>query len=159
MFRKVISIASVIFVFSFWTSSIGVFIPNLSSECFNCLCYVSTKCDTSHQCTGGYCGPFNISRVYWVDAGRVTLPEDDAERNHAWEDCAREFSCAKRIIGGYLSKFGQDCNGDGVTNCYDYMMINGNGGYNCRPPLNRSANGRRWLKRFDECRRSIPSLE
>ncbi|CAK1550387.1 unnamed protein product [Leptosia nina] len=155
MTRKVTAGVFVAVLISSWTCCVGVYLANLSNECLRCLCHVSTKCDTSHQCTGGYCGPFNISRVYWVDAGRVTLPEDDPDRNHAWEDCARDFSCSKRIIAGYLSRFGQDCNSDGVTNCYDFMMVNGNGGYNCQGNLNRSDSGRRWLKRFEECRRSI----
>lgn len=60
----------------------GTFIPNLSESCYRCLCYVSTKCEIEHECTAGYCGPFNISRVYWVDAGKVVMPEDDADRNH-----------------------------------------------------------------------------
>ncbi|XP_028161325.1 uncharacterized protein LOC114353494 [Ostrinia furnacalis] len=139
--------------FVIWaTGSTGQFIPNLNNACYACLCHVATMCDMSNGCVGGYCGPYNISRVYWVDAGMVVLPDDVPERNHAWSDCARSFSCAKRIIAGYLVKFGKDCNGDGVTNCFDYMMVNGNGGYGCHAPLNRSANGRRWLQRFDQCR-------
>ncbi|XP_052751158.1 lysozyme-like [Galleria mellonella] len=134
------------------TGSTGIYITNLNEACYNCLCYVSTKCDLSHDCTGGYCGPFNISRVYWVDAGMVVFPADDPERNHAWKDCARDYNCAKSIIEGYLIKFGRDCNGDGITNCFDYMMVNGNGGYGCTGNLNRSANGRRWLQRYTECR-------
>ncbi|XP_063625533.1 lysozyme-like [Cydia splendana] len=133
------------------TGSTGLYISNLSQACYRCLCHVATGCDVSHGCTAGYCGPFNISRVYWIDAGKVTLPEDDPERNHAWEDCARSYHCASRIVEGYLQKFGKDCNSDGVTNCFDYMMINGNGGYGCTAPLNRSANGRRWLRRFQDC--------
>ncbi|CAB3252964.1 unnamed protein product [Arctia plantaginis] len=140
-------------VFIFWiTGSSGVYIPNLTEACYKCLCYVSTGCDFSHDCTGGYCGPFNISRIYWKEAGQIVLPDDDPDRNHAWEDCAKSFHCAKRIIERYLEIFGRDCNGDGLTNCFDYMMINGNGGYGCTAPLNRSANGQRWLKRYEECR-------
>ncbi|XP_046969446.1 lysozyme-like [Vanessa cardui] len=139
----------------FWTNSAGVFIPNLTEACYRCLCHVSTRCLTSHECTGGYCGPFNISKVYWIDSGKVTLPDDDPIRSHAWEDCARSYYCSKRIIEGYLEKFGKDCNGDGVTNCFDYMMINGNGGYGCTAPLNRTENGRRWLSRYEECRHSL----
>lgn len=140
-------------VFVFWTTgSTGQFIPNLNTACLNCLCYVSTMCDMANGCVGGYCGPYNISKVYWVDAGKVVLPDDDPERNHAWEDCARSYPCAQRMIRGYLQRFGKDCNSDGVTNCFDYMMVNGNGGYGCTAPLNRSVNGRRWLKRFEECR-------
>ncbi|CAG9564883.1 unnamed protein product [Danaus chrysippus] len=133
----------------------SVFIPNLSESCYRCLCHVSTLCQLSNECKGGYCGPFNISRVYWVDSGKVTLPDDDPDRNNAWRDCARDYYCAKKIIEGYLQRFAKDCNDDGVTDCYDYMMINGNGGYGCTLPLNRSENGRRWLRRYEECRSSL----
>ncbi|XP_052743211.1 lysozyme-like [Bicyclus anynana] len=141
----------------FWAGCGGVFIPNLTESCFRCLCYASTACATSHGCTGGYCGPFNISRVYWVDSNRVVMPEDDPDRNHAWDDCARHYDCATRIIEGYLQRYGRDCNGDGVTDCYDYMMVNGNGGPGCHAPLNRSANGRLWLERYELCRHTLYS--
>ncbi|XP_041981994.1 lysozyme-like isoform X2 [Aricia agestis] len=144
-------------VLVFWShcQNHRIFLPNLSEACFRCLCYVSTKCDQGATCRGGYCGPFNISRVYWVDAGRPVLPEDDPERNRAWEDCARSYDCAQTIILGYLQRFGKDCNSDGVTDCFDYMMVNGNGGYGCTAPLADTANGRRWLARYDECRYSL----
>ncbi|KAJ0174827.1 hypothetical protein K1T71_009935 [Dendrolimus kikuchii] len=130
----------------------GVNIPNVTEACYRCLCHVSSGCDLNLQCSGGYCGPFNISRVYWADAGKVVDPTDDPERNHAWEDCAIDYNCAKKIVGAYLQNFVRDCNGDGVIDCYDYMMLNGNGGYACTAPLNRSANGRIWLKRYEECK-------
>jgi hypothetical protein len=57
----------------------GVYISNLNDACFRCLCHVA-GCDMSHPCAGGYCGPFYISRVYWVDAGKPTLPDDDPAR-------------------------------------------------------------------------------
>ncbi|CAG9564881.1 unnamed protein product [Danaus chrysippus] len=149
-----VALLSILLVTFLWTKSSGVFIPNLTDGCYRCLCYISTLCDVSNDCSGGYCGPFNISRVYWVDAGNITLPDDEPERNNAWKDCARNYQCARRIIEGYLQRFGKDCNDDGVTDCYDYMMINGNGGYGCTSPLNRSANGRKWLRRYEECRSS-----
>lgn len=31
-------------------------------------------------CVKGYCGPYKISRLYWKDAGLVTLSDDDVER-------------------------------------------------------------------------------
>ncbi|KAG6458221.1 hypothetical protein O3G_MSEX010747 [Manduca sexta] len=133
--RELVIPVCMVAVFVLWISgSTGTtFIPNLTERCYRCLCYVSTKCDRSYGCAGGYCGPFNISRVYWVDAGKVVMKEDDPERNH-------------EILILYC-----DCNGDGVTNCFDYMMVNGNGGYGCTTPLNNSENGRRWLQRYSEC--------
>ncbi|KAG6458222.1 hypothetical protein O3G_MSEX010747 [Manduca sexta] len=82
--RELVIPVCMVAVFVLWISgSTGTtFIPNLTERCYRCLCYVSTKCDRSYGCAGGYCGPFNISRVYWVDAGKVVMKEDDPERNH-----------------------------------------------------------------------------
>ncbi|CAH2043221.1 unnamed protein product, partial [Iphiclides podalirius] len=109
--QVVILVCSISYIILWGTGCTGAFITNLSEGCYRCLCHVSTKCDTSHGCTAGYCGPFNISRVYWIDAGKITLPDDDPDRNHAWEDCARNYHCSKRIIEGYLQKFGKDAIG------------------------------------------------
>ncbi|KAL4710878.1 hypothetical protein ACJJTC_002508 [Scirpophaga incertulas] len=128
----------------------GVFIPNLSEKCFRCLCHV-TGCDMAHACTGGYCGPFYISRLYWTDAGRPTLPTDDPDRIEAFEDCTRDYYCSLKTIEGYMAKYGKDCNNDGVTNCYDYMMINYNGGVDCSPPLYLSPRGLEILSKFEQC--------
>ncbi|GBP29516.1 hypothetical protein EVAR_93313_1 [Eumeta japonica] len=132
----------------------------------------------SHTCTEGYCGPFWISRVYWVDAGMPTLPDDDRSRKEvstqrlleysmttlwavplikdvnisAYEDCARDYHCSLTIIESYMARFGKDCNGDGVTDCYDYMMINHHGGRACSEPLFLSELGRRRLALFRQCR-------
>ncbi|XP_075980403.1 lysozyme-like [Anticarsia gemmatalis] len=141
-------------VFAFWiTGSSGSALENLNDACLQCLCYAQTGCDMNHGCTGGYCGPFNISRIYWVDAGSYyLLPSDDPLIHNPWEDCAKDYHCAKQIIRNYIEKFAKDCNGDGVIDCLDYLMINGNGGYGCQFPLERSSKGREWLQRFQECR-------
>ncbi|XP_046969725.1 lysozyme 2-like [Vanessa cardui] len=128
----------------------GIYISNLNDACLRCLCHVS-GCDLSHGCSGGYCGPFYISRVYWVDAGKPTLPDDSPERNEAYEDCARDYYCSQKIVQGYMAKFGKDCNGDGVTNCFDYMMINHHGP-SCSAPLHTTQLGRRRLQLFNQCR-------
>ncbi|CAG9130628.1 unnamed protein product [Plutella xylostella] len=129
----------------------GVFISNLNETCFRCLCHV-TGCDLAATCGGGYCGPFYISRLYWIDAGKVTLENDDPERDEAYSDCARNYYCSIKIVEAYMAKYGKDCNGDGVTDCYDYMMINHNGGHGCTTPLSRSASGRRQLQLFKQCK-------
>ncbi|OWR49284.1 i-type lysozyme [Danaus plexippus plexippus] len=102
-------------------------VSNLNETCLRCLCHVA-GCDLGHSCTDGYCGPFYISRVYWVDAGKPTLPEDSPER-----------------------KEGKDCNEDGVTDCFDYMMINHHGS-TCSEPLHLTPLGRRRLRLFQQCR-------
>ncbi|KOB71123.1 Uncharacterized protein OBRU01_12280 [Operophtera brumata] len=60
-------------------------VSNLNESCVRCLCHVA-GCDTAHGCSDGYCGPFYISRVYWVDAGKPTLPDDDPMRKEDLKD-------------------------------------------------------------------------
>ncbi|KAJ2945488.1 hypothetical protein O0L34_g299 [Tuta absoluta] len=137
----------------FWclSSVSGIYISNLNDTCIRCLCHVA-GCDTGHGCSEGYCGPFYISRVYWADAGRPTLPDDDPERREAFEDCARDYHCSIRIVVSYMTKFGKDCNLNGVTDCFDYMMINHHGGGACHAPLSNTELGRRRIALFQECR-------
>lgn len=53
----------------------------------------------------------------------------------AYPNCVNEPYCAARAIQGYMKKYGQDCTGDGVINCYDYAAIHKFGGYGCRNEL------------------------
>ncbi|XP_075980548.1 lysozyme-like isoform X1 [Anticarsia gemmatalis] len=135
-----------------WTSPLpGARISNLNDTCIRCLCHV-TGCDFTRGCSEGYCGPFFISRVYWVDADKPVLPDDDPARKEAFEDCAKDYHCSIKIIQSYMTNFGKDCNGDGVTDCFDYMMINYHGGRVCSTPLFLSSSGLRWLSRYQQCR-------
>ncbi|KAM3965827.1 lysozyme [Aphomia sociella] len=129
----------------------GVHVSNLNGTCLRCLCHVA-GCDMSHGCSGGYCGPFYMSRLYWIDAGKPTLENDDPERDEAFDDCARDYFCSIRVVESYMAKYGKDCNNDGVTDCFDYMMINYHGGRACSEPLFLTTHGRRWLAKFQECR-------
>lgn len=45
-----------------------------------CLCYTATGCDLIRDCVDGYCGPYKISKIYWVDAGQVVLANDEVIR-------------------------------------------------------------------------------
>ncbi|KAF9424603.1 hypothetical protein HW555_000414 [Spodoptera exigua] len=142
----------IIFGLFYWFSNVfALHITNLNGSCFRCLCHVA-GCDMSRGCSEGYCGPFFISRVYWVDAGKPTLPDDDPDRKEAFEDCARDYHCSIKIIESYMAKFGKDCNNDGVTDCFDYMLINYHGGRACSKPLMLTQSGRRWLQAYRQCR-------
>lgn len=57
-----------------------MFVSNLDSKCLRCLCYAATNCNLGIGCIKGYCGPYKVSKIYWIDAGKPTLPEDDSER-------------------------------------------------------------------------------
>ncbi|CAG9564882.1 unnamed protein product [Danaus chrysippus] len=152
---KLLAITSIVAALSFIECAD---VPNLNQACFRCLCHVYTNCMSSDNCFGDYCGPFTISKVYWNEAGKITLPGDDPASDNAWRECATDYNCAQKIVKGYLQKFAKDCNNDGEINCFDYMMINSNGGYNCTPPLDRTETGRMWLERYEECHTKLNLL-
>ncbi|XP_053693932.1 lysozyme-like [Sabethes cyaneus] len=114
----------------------GIFLSNLNSTCFHCICEASTGCSSRMQCDQGYCGPFSISRAYWIDAGKVVKGDDDSTRWGSYEDCANQYDCATNIITQYMEKYGKDCNNDGLVDCIDYAMLHINGGPTCHLPLN-----------------------
>ncbi|XP_041981998.1 lysozyme-like isoform X2 [Aricia agestis] len=111
-----------------------------------------TRCSAPKRCFGDFCGPFNLSKDYWLDAGQPTLLNNDPERKGAFEDCAKDYECAKTIVAGYLEKFVTDCNNDGVIDCLDHMMVNANGRYDCSTPLETTTVGRRWLAAYEKCK-------
>ncbi|XP_063243619.1 lysozyme-like isoform X2 [Bacillus rossius redtenbacheri] len=126
----------------------GVFISNLDSVCVRCLCEAASNCNETVGCHKGYCGPFFISRNYWLDAGGRPLPGDDPDRSEAYQDCATDYNCAVRTLEFYMEKHGQDCNGDGVTDCDDYAFVHYNGGYDC----GKSLKGTSFYSRYQRCR-------
>lgn len=95
----------------------------VDSNCLDCLCQASTGCDVNKQCFGNVCGPYLISWPFWSDAGR---PGTD------YVSCALRKNCAEAAVQGYMSRFGRDCNNDGIINCDDYVMIH-QYGPNCGP--------------------------
>jgi hypothetical protein len=67
--------------------NVAVFVTNLHAACLRCLCQAANECSVSRPCSKGYCGPFSISHVYWADAGRHALPDDDPERTEGRQKC------------------------------------------------------------------------
>lgn len=52
---------------------------SITNNCLGCICEASTRCDTFTGCVanGQLCGPFLISKGFWVDAGRCVMEGDD----------------------------------------------------------------------------------
>merc|ERR1712012_885626 len=90
----------------------------LSDNCIGCICEASTNCNKTAGCISGnnFCGPFLISKGFWIDAGQCVLDNDNPIRS-------------------YINRFGKDCNGDQLVTCEDYVMIHKNGGWNCGKSL------------------------
>ncbi|XP_076062013.1 invertebrate-type lysozyme 6-like [Oratosquilla oratoria] len=108
----------------------------ISEDCLNCLCQATSKCNPLVNCTTSHCGPFFISRAYWVDSGRPVLLNDNPNREGAFMDCVTDMPCAADTIDKYVRRFRRDCNGDGVVSCIDYAYTHSMGPNGCKksPP-------------------------
>uniref|UniRef100_A0A1B6E121 lysozyme n=1 Tax=Clastoptera arizonana TaxID=38151 RepID=A0A1B6E121_9HEMI len=123
----------------------------VSELCLGCICEAISNCNRTVQCTGDVCGIFRITWAYWADAGKPTIgPQDDPESAQAYSACTNDPICAGRTVSNYLNKFAQDCNGDGVVNCYDYASIHRLGGYGCRGNLDLP-----FQERFINCQKQV----
>ena len=54
---------------------------SVTNNCIGCICEASSRCDATIKCVsnGFLCGPFFISKPFWIDAGRCVLPGDNPE--------------------------------------------------------------------------------
>ncbi|XP_054007809.1 invertebrate-type lysozyme 3-like [Hylaeus anthracinus] len=107
----------------------------ISKTCFGCICEAASGCNVTVGCDESVCGPFRITWSYWADSGKPTLQGSNQD-NDAYSRCVNDPYCAARSVQGYMDKFAQDCNGDGVINCDDFLRIHRLGGYGCSGPLN-----------------------
>merc|ERR1712072_837501 len=119
--------------------------PNgLSDNCIGCICEASTRCNVTTRCISGgsFCGPFLLSKPFWVDGGSCVLEGDSPTDQGAWRRCALDIICSANTIRSYINRFGKDCNGDALVTCEDYTMTHKNGGWNCVPPLSVQTSGK-----------------
>ncbi|XP_073846675.1 lysozyme-like [Musca autumnalis] len=103
--------------------------------CLGCICEASSGCNQTNYCAGGVCGLFRITWAYWADGGKLTINGEPAESETAYANCVNDPYCAANTIQNYMLKYGQDCNKDGVVNCFDYAAIHKLGGYGCAGDL------------------------
>jgi len=125
----------------------------LSDNCIGCICEASTNCNKTAQCISGdsFCGPFLISRGFWIDGGSCVLDNDNPNDPQAWKRCALDLVCSANTIRSYINRFGKDCNGDQLVTCEDYVMIHKNGGWNC----GKSLQGSKFWNIFQECKDTV----
>ncbi|KAL1117672.1 hypothetical protein AAG570_003987, partial [Ranatra chinensis] len=121
--------------------------------CLGCICEAVSNCNRSATCNGDVCGIFRITWAYWSDAGKPTLTYDDPNDPGAYGRCTNDPVCAAKAVTNYMAKFAQDCNNDGVINCYDYAAIHRLGGYGCRNQLDLP-----YYNRFVNCQRQVATL-
>ncbi|XP_035222903.1 lysozyme-like [Stegodyphus dumicola] len=99
-------------------------VPEVDQRCLDCICQASSNCDETLKChnAGGdayFCGPYVISWAYWHDGGRP----GDKGRAHDFETCLNNKTCAEEAVRGYMRKYGQDCDGSGNIDCFDFARI------------------------------------
>lgn len=126
------------------------FNQDVTDSCLGCICEASSRCNATIGClSSGLCGPFLISRAFWVDAGRCTVGNDNPSSPTAFANCAADLVCSANAIRSYVNRFAKDCNGDQLITCEDYVMLHKNGGYTCARP---SLVGTPFWKIFTECK-------
>merc|ERR1711971_470563 len=106
--------------------------------------------DNCIGCISGnnFCGPFLISKGFWIDAGQCVLDNDNPSDPEAWRRCALDLVCAANTIRSYINRFAKDCDGDQLVTCEDYVMIHKNGGWNC----GKSLQGSKFWNIFQTCK-------
>lgn len=68
------------------------------------------------------CGPYRITKEYWYDAGSA---------GGDFFNCINSDDCTEETIKNYMIIFSEDCNNDGVLNCYDFAAIHKVGSSSC----------------------------
>ncbi|VVC30740.1 EF-Hand 1, calcium-binding site,Destabilase [Cinara cedri] len=118
----------------------------ITESCLGCICEAISSCDLNQTCSGDVCGPFRITWAYWSDSGSPVLQGESPQDQLAYPRCTNDPTCAKKATINYLTRFAQDCNGDGIIDCLDYASIHKLGGYGCSGPLDNE-----YKTKFSSC--------
>uniref|UniRef100_A0A8D9FJS0 lysozyme n=1 Tax=Cacopsylla melanoneura TaxID=428564 RepID=A0A8D9FJS0_9HEMI len=121
--------------------------------CLGCICHGMSLCNQTIGCNGDTCGAFKITWAYWSDAGKPTINGIDPNSAEAYSRCTSDAVCAGKAVEKYMTKYSQDCNGDGTIDCRDFAAIHRLGGYGCNAPLDPT-----YLGRFDKCLQDVSQL-
>ncbi|XP_037074741.1 lysozyme 1-like [Pollicipes pollicipes] len=100
----------------------------VSRECLGCMCEASSNCDVGFGCVGDLCGPFKITRGYFLDS---ELHKEPAFAFQTYESCTRDPFCSAAVIRKYMAKYPRDCNKDGRRTCTDFAMLHQTGPGGC----------------------------
>ncbi|KAK0179466.1 hypothetical protein PV327_005216 [Microctonus hyperodae] len=122
----------------------------IPQQCFGCICEASSHCDLKAGCRGDVCGPFSITWGYWADGGKPTLNNEKPDAPSAYANCVNDVGCAARTVQGYIDRYAQDCNGDGVMNCDDYVRLHRLGGYGCNGPIDP-----KYMESYQSCMKYV----
>ncbi|KAK2192348.1 hypothetical protein NP493_33g07002 [Ridgeia piscesae] len=81
-----------------------------SDNCLLCICKVM---GCSPGCVGNVCGPYRISRGYWIDCGRL---------GGSYDACANNMACSKRCVVAYMKRYVP-----GPQTCETYARVHKSG--------------------------------
>uniref|UniRef100_A0A1A9WK38 lysozyme n=1 Tax=Glossina brevipalpis TaxID=37001 RepID=A0A1A9WK38_9MUSC len=107
----------------------------VTDNCLHCLCMAISECNQTAVCRKGACGPFRMTYYYWAHGGNLTLDSDTPGSVEAFPNCANDLTCATNTVQNYMARYSQDCNNDGVVDCYDYAAIHNLGPFGCKNDL------------------------
>jgi len=81
----------------------------MTPECLQCLCEGASGCKQDLGCDNGVCGPFQITRPYWLDAGKPTVKDDrrGSKNPAAYAECANNMECSGRAVTAYMKRYAQ----------------------------------------------------
>jgi len=119
------------------------------AECLRCICIGSSNCQVSGEiCKTRPCGPYMITEGYWIDAGRPVLPNYQPTSNGAFAACASNKACSEETVKGYMSRYAQDCDRNGIIDCDDFARMHVLGAYSCTD----SVAGKPFFPVYERCK-------
>lgn len=94
----------------------------ISPRCLQCICEVESGCTENILCgdNGRSCGPYQIMRTYWSDAGSP---------GNGYRCCVSEMACAEQTVRGYMKRYATVSRLGRTPTCEDFARIH-NGGPN-----------------------------
>ena len=145
---------SIHFIFAAGRSKKHPSMKYLTDDCLRCICLASSECDPAVRCHSVgpidyYCGPYQVSRRYWYEAGS---PNKNPDNPFDFEDCVNDIYCAIRTVKNYLKKNLRDCTKDQRITCEDFALIHKSGPNNCRKSWVR---GTQFWQDFTKCADSL----
>ncbi|KAF5306612.1 hypothetical protein FQA39_LY08801 [Lamprigera yunnana] len=135
-----------------WPEVIGSdFVDMPASEvCLGCICRAASGCDIEKECENNACGPYRITKDYWMDSGNWTYNDHSPKEDKSYIKCVTNYYCSTFTVQEYIKKFKKDCNGDGVTNCEDFAAIHALGSTNCHKAWPKAYKELILPKKFDK---------
>uniref|UniRef100_A0A1A9WCA2 lysozyme n=1 Tax=Glossina brevipalpis TaxID=37001 RepID=A0A1A9WCA2_9MUSC len=106
----------------------------LTRQCLHCLCAMTTGCQADGCGTELPCNLYQISELYWNEAGRPQLNDrnhnkyyndyDETDKNiNEYVACTGNRICSEQTISSYMQRYSRDCNQDGIIDCQDYIIL------------------------------------